>query len=167
MYYFSIFSKNLTNHGLIFSRLDEKHNLLETCEEILKIFDEDSTEKLNFYFIFNFIFRTFVTKIDPSEITSFFYNGFFGFGGIFHLSPPAYALAYSINLIRYNFWLFSCFWTIWSKTLSDFKKFRNCLQFHIGFSVKVLKIFKLHCPLSSLYIQKTNGANPASDAIAS
>ena len=47
---------------LFFGRLDDKHNLLGYFEKILKIFDEFSIEKLNFYFIFYFIFRKFVTK---------------------------------------------------------------------------------------------------------
>ena len=67
---------------LFFARLDEKPKLLGNFEKILKIFDANSIEKFNFYFnfIFNFIFRKFVTKIEPSEITPFFYNNFFGWG---------------------------------------------------------------------------------------
>ena len=59
----------------------------------MKSFDENSIEKLNF----NFNFEKFVTKKEPSEITSFFYNNFFGFGGggIFAF-PLGYALGYFV-----------------------------------------------------------------------
>ena len=60
-----------------FARLDEKCKLLGNFEKTLKIFDENSIEKLNFYFIFIIIF-----KMEPCEITPFFYNNFFCFGGI-------------------------------------------------------------------------------------
>ena len=66
-----------------FARLDEKRKLLGNFEKILKIFDEHSIEKLNFYFIF--IFENLLLKIDPSEITPFFYNNFFRFRGDFPL----------------------------------------------------------------------------------
>ena len=59
------------------------------CSEILRIFDENAIEKLNI-----FILENLLLKIEPSEITPFFYNNFFGFGGgvgNFPL-PPGYAL---------------------------------------------------------------------------
>ena len=66
------------------------------CWEILKFFDENSLEKLNFYFSF-FLFIFFekvLLKIELSEITPFFYNNFFGFGRGwgFPPFPPGYAL---------------------------------------------------------------------------
>ena len=54
--------------------MDENRKLLRNFEKILKIFDENSIEKLNFYFIF--ILENLLLKIEPSEITPFF-----GFGG--------------------------------------------------------------------------------------
>ena len=71
-------------HAFIFRRLDKKHKLLGKFEKILKIFDENSIEKLNFIMIFG----KFVTKNRASEITPFFYNNFFGFGGDPPLPPP-------------------------------------------------------------------------------
>ena len=53
--FFNIFSKPCVT----FSRVWTKN---ANCWEILKISDENSIEKLNFYFILNFIFRKFVTK---------------------------------------------------------------------------------------------------------
>ena len=67
--------------------MDEKLKLLGNFEN----FDENSIEKLTFYLIF--ILENFLLKIEPSEITPFFYNNFFRFGGIFPLSLPGYALA--------------------------------------------------------------------------
>ena len=61
-----------------FARFDEKHKLLGKFEKILKFFDENSIEKLNYYF-----FRKFVTK-----------NRAFGNNTIFHTlcrrSAPPY-----------------------------------------------------------------------------
>ena len=67
----------------IFAHLDEKPKLLGNFEKILKFFDENSIEKLNslFFFYFLFFFENLFQKIELSEITPFFYNNFFGFGG--------------------------------------------------------------------------------------
>ena len=87
-----IFQKELTNHALIFSRLDQKRKLLGNFEKILKIFDENSIEKLNFYFIFilnfNLIFRKFVTKNRAfGNNTSFLQQFFSVSGGGLEISP--------------------------------------------------------------------------------
>ena len=101
--------------------MDEKRKLLGNCEKILKILDENSLEKWNFYliFIFNFIlniiFENLLLKIESSKLTPFFFNNFFGFGGDFlPFPPPGYAhdgdyqLSYIFiqsglaNLICYN-----------------------------------------------------------------
>ena len=72
-----------------FARLHEKHKLLGNFEKILKFFDENSLEKLNFLFLFFIFFENLLLKIELSGITLFFYNNFFGFGGggISPLSP--------------------------------------------------------------------------------
>ena len=75
--------------------MDEKPKLLGNFEKILKFFDENSIEKLNFLFFFIFFFENLLLKIELSEITPFFYINFFGFGvggGISPLPPPGYAL---------------------------------------------------------------------------
>ena len=69
---------------LFFARLDEKHHCLGNFEKILKNFDENSIENLKFYFIF--ILEKLLLKIEPFQITPFFYT-FSGFGGISPLSP--------------------------------------------------------------------------------
>ena len=61
----------------IFVRLDEKHKLLGNFEKSFKVFDKNSLGKLNFY---RFLEKL-LLKIEPSEITSFFYNNLFHFGG--------------------------------------------------------------------------------------
>ena len=86
MHYFSIvftnFKKPCVNFVCSFGR---NRKLLGNFEKILKIFDENSMEKLNFFI---FIFENLLLKIEPLEITPFYYNNFFGFGGgIFPLSP--------------------------------------------------------------------------------
>ena len=48
---------------------------LENSEKILKFFDKPSLENLNFS-------EKLLIKIDPSEITSFFYKVFFYFWGV-------------------------------------------------------------------------------------
>ena len=75
------FSINLTNPALIFRVFGRKTQFVGNFEQILKIFDENSMEKWNFYFIFIFIQDNLLLKIEPSEITPFFFNNFFGFGG--------------------------------------------------------------------------------------
>ena len=87
MHYFSIFfQKNLTNHALNFCAFRRKRKLLGNFEKILKIFDENSIGKWNL-FIFYFYFGKFVTKNRAFGNNTIFYNNFFGFGGISHISP--------------------------------------------------------------------------------
>ena len=74
--------------------MDEKYKLLGNFQKILKFFGKNSFEKLNFYLFLEKLWL----KIEPSEITSFFYNNFFNFGGgggTFPLFPPggAYVVA--------------------------------------------------------------------------
>ena len=82
-----------------FARLDKKHKLLANFEKILKFFDENSLENLNFLFFY--FFENLLLKIGLSEITPFFYNNFFGFegGGEFTPFPPGYALDCTISSI--------------------------------------------------------------------
>ena len=82
--------------------MDEKHKLLGNFEKILKFFDENSIEKLNFVFLF---FRQFVTKNRAFEIRPFFYN-IFSVWGVSPLSPLATPLPqretemYTENLLK-------------------------------------------------------------------
>ena len=55
-----------------FASLNEKRQLLGNFEKISKILDENSIERFNFIFIF----ENLLLKIEPSEITPFFYNNF-------------------------------------------------------------------------------------------
>ena len=81
---FAYFSKKIIKPGVNFSqRLDEKHKFFEIFEKFLKIFDENSIEKLNFLLFL----ENLLLKIEPSEISSFFYNSFFSFRGISPFSP--------------------------------------------------------------------------------
>ena len=43
-----IFHKNVINHALLFRTLDEKRKILVNFEKILKIFDENSFEKIGY-----------------------------------------------------------------------------------------------------------------------
>ena len=54
---------------------------------MLKIFDENSMEKLNFYYLFIFILENLLLKLEPSEIEPLFYSNFIGFGRNFHPFP--------------------------------------------------------------------------------
>ena len=86
---------------LFLARLDEKRKLLGNFEKFLKIFDENSIEKLNFYFIFIFyfifyFFRKFVTKNRAFGNNTIFLQQFFRFrggGGISPLPPLATPLS--------------------------------------------------------------------------
>ena len=94
---FAYFSKEFNKPCVNFLRVWTKN---ANCWEILKIFDENSIEKLNFYFIFNFIFQKFVTKNRAFGNNTIFLQQFFRFrgGGVSPL-PPAYALANPIGMI--------------------------------------------------------------------
>ena len=76
-------------------KLDEKYKLLGKFEKILKFFDKNSLEKLNFYLFLEKL----LLKIEPSEIPSFFSNSFYNFGvGTFRVSPlPAPLIRYFIQ----------------------------------------------------------------------
>ena len=74
--------------------------MLGNFEKILKIFDQKSIEKYNFYFILEDL----LLKIEPSEITPFFYHNFFGFvGRNFFSSPPGHALDTREIIWNFNF----------------------------------------------------------------
>ena len=81
MQYYSIFSKNLTNRALNFCTFGRKTKIVG---KILKIFDENSIENLNFYFIF--ILENLLLKIVFGNNT-IFNNIFFGWGGGFSPFP--------------------------------------------------------------------------------
>ena len=69
-----------------FARLDEQHKLLGNFEILLKIFEKNSIEKWHF----KLFLEKLLLKIEPSEMTSFFYNNFFPFrgGGNVPYVPP-------------------------------------------------------------------------------
>ena len=69
MHYFSIFFKKLTN-CVNFSRVGRRTQIVGNFEKFLKIFDKNSIGKLIFY---RFLEKL-LLKIEPSEITLFFYN---------------------------------------------------------------------------------------------
>ena len=82
--------------------MDEKSKLLGNFEKILNFFDENSIEKLNFYFLFlfNFIFRKFVTKNRAFENNTIFLQQFFSIsgGGERSVFPPGGATVEGANL---------------------------------------------------------------------
>ena len=73
---FAYFAKKFQNHALNFRAFGRKTQLFG------EIFDKNSMKKLNFYLFLG----KFVAKIETSEMTSFFYNNFFRFGG--GVQPP-------------------------------------------------------------------------------
>ena len=110
-----------------FARLDEKRKLLRNFEKILKVFDENSIEKLHFYFIFilnfilNFIFRKFVTKNRAFGNNTSFLQQFFRFrgGGEFPPFPPWLRPCYALEVHLMKFHISSIFpfsWTANSAT---------------------------------------------------
>ena len=70
---FSIFSTKFKKiQHYFFARLEEKYKWLGNFEKTLKFFNKNLLEKLNFYLFLEKL----LLKIEPSEITSFFYNNF-------------------------------------------------------------------------------------------
>ena len=113
--------------------MDEKCKLLGNLEKFLKVFDENSLEK--FIFLIFYFLENLLLKIEPWEITPFFYNNFFGFGMGISPFPPGYALA--PNWVEFSivprknssyFWKWCCnySWRIWINFLQFFKV--GCLE---------------------------------------
>ena len=76
------FSKKLSNNALKFCAFGRKCKLLGTFERILKICNENSIEKLNFYFIFILSLENLLLKKNLRKyVTPFFYNIFSVSGG--------------------------------------------------------------------------------------
>ena len=79
------FSNNLTNFAFIFCAFGRKTQIVGKSWENFEIFWWKFLRKIEF-FIF---LENLLLKIELSEITPFFYNIFFGFGGGFPPSPLA------------------------------------------------------------------------------
>ena len=90
-----IFPQKFNKPCVNFSRVWTKD---ENCLEILKVFDENSIENLNFYFIFNFIFQKRVTKNRAFGNNTIFLQQFFRFLGRDFRLPPGYALGNSLRI---------------------------------------------------------------------
>ena len=85
---FTIFSKPCVN----FSRVWTKTQIVVKFWKFYRKID------FLFYFLENFLI-----KIEPSEITPFFYNNFFSFGGgYFFPLPPGYALVHMVLVNNEN-----------------------------------------------------------------
>ena len=76
-----VYFQKITKPGVKFPRVLMTNT---NCWEILRNFDKNSLEKLNFYLFLEKL----LLKIEPSEIISFFYNNFFNFGGDVPCVPP-------------------------------------------------------------------------------
>ena len=94
MHYFSLFDTKFYKLCVNFSLFWTKNtNFLEIFEKIVKFFNENSIEKIVFL---NYFLVKLGLKIEPSEITSFFYNNFFNFWWDVPGVPPGNAtVAYS------------------------------------------------------------------------
>ena len=90
MHYFCIFFKKFNKPCVNFCPFGRK---MQIVVKFLKNFEENSIEKLNFYFIFNFIFRKFVTKYRAFGNNTSFLQQFFSVSGDFPHFPVGYALA--------------------------------------------------------------------------
>ena len=90
--------KKVNKQCVNFSRVLTKNtNCWEIFEKFLKIFDQNSIGKLNFYrFVEKLLLNT-----APSEITSFFYNIFFRFGGGVPRSPTLATPLHSLATVDY------------------------------------------------------------------
>ena len=88
----AFFKKDFQNPALNFCAFGRKTLFVLKCfDKILKVFDENSIEKLIFLLYFS---ERFLLKIEPLELTSFFSNIFSGSGGGLNPSiPPAYSTA--------------------------------------------------------------------------
>ena len=93
-----IFSNEFNKPCVNFWRVWRKNT---NCLEILRILeksDKNSIEKLNFYRLLERL----LLKIEPTEITPFFYNNFFQFRGagtfpVFSLAAPMTSIDYILD----------------------------------------------------------------------
>ena len=113
-----------------FAHFGEKHKLLGNFEKILKFFDKNSLEKLNFYLFLEKL----LLKIEPSEITSFFYNNVFHFGEERSLCSPLAAPMY-IYIYIY----------IYIYVLIILRKLRKALPTFKAFFIFSLKFCYISC----------------------
>ena len=123
-HYFSIFFKKFNKQYVNFSRVWTKNANCWETEKIFKIFDENSIEKLNFYFYFG----KFVTKNSAFENNTIFLPQFFWFrGGGFSPSP----------------WLRPCSIAtlFWSEKMFDVKKVWRKKSLTFSSNVKLVKLF--------------------------
>ena len=73
-----ILQKNISKPCVNFSSVWTQNTIVwGKIEKSLNVFDENSMEKLNFFLFWEIL----LLKIESSELTSFFYNDFFLFGG--------------------------------------------------------------------------------------
>ena len=122
--------------------MDEKHIFWETFEKILKLFDENSIEKLNLYLFFG----TFVAKNRNFGSNIIFLQQFFpvrGGGANLQTSPPpAYATEIEADVIVLNTYTNSKLILTGenerqiSETMFRFQKMRQIL---LRFSMKMVK----------------------------
>ena len=142
MYYFSIFFKKFNKPCVNLLRIWTKNTLLGNFEKVLKIFDEVSIEKLNFYFIFifNFIFRKCVTKNRAFGNNTIFLQQFFRFrGGGISRFPPGYALGSDNQMeIMYSY---QHPHTCIHINGCEYKKFKNELSLGISIMNAVIEVF--------------------------
>ena len=90
MPYLCLFYTKFYKPCVNFSRVGTKNTTWwKSFEKILKILEKNSIEKLTF----RLFLERLMLKIEPSEITSFFYNNFFQFRGwnVPGVPPPGYA----------------------------------------------------------------------------
>ena len=123
-----------------FSRVWTKNTNCWEIEKILKFFDKYSLEKLNFYLFLEKL----LLKIEPSEMTSFFYNKFFNFGGggnVPCVPPPGGATGFQIFSRNFGLYL------IKQKDLLRFAGFLRIFKSGLRF----LQIFQLNLSCFSFF----------------
>ena len=96
--YFSIFFKRFNKPCVNFLRVWPKTQSVGKFWENFENFWWKFYRKIEF-FIFIFL-ENLLLKIEPSEITPFFFNNFFGFGGGGEFPPP-FPLATPLNLMKF------------------------------------------------------------------
>ena len=93
--FLAYFSNKLPNYPLIFCALGRTTQIVRKFWENFEFVWWKFYRKIEFFIFYFYFFENLLVKIkiEPSEITPFFYHNFFRFrGGGFHPFPPGYTL---------------------------------------------------------------------------
>ena len=132
IHYFSLFFKSFYKPSLNFYAFGRKTQIVWKFWEHFEIFWWKLYRKIEFfifYFDFFMFFENLLLKIEPSEITPFFYNIFSVSWGVSPLSPRLHPWSYPPHVIPNSFMIH--FGHEKRQRIAFFRNFHNTIYFKI------------------------------------